>query len=109
MTAVPELLGVLASWKQTTEFPADEDWVFASPSKLGRLPYSYTGFWRELKLMRHADIRTTRLAEMEIVAVLSGKRMAPQVGLERTTLRLTVAASHLVTVCDVLLSCLVTV
>jgi integrase len=24
------------------------DWIFASPLKLGRLPYSYTGFWREL-------------------------------------------------------------
>jgi integrase len=22
--------------------------VFASPAKIGRLPYSYTGFWREL-------------------------------------------------------------
>jgi len=34
--------------KQDTEFPADGDWIFASPLKLGRLPYSYTGFWREL-------------------------------------------------------------
>lgn len=25
------------------------DWIFASPMKLGRLPYSYTGFWRELQ------------------------------------------------------------
>ena len=35
-------------WKQATEFSADSDWVFASPLKIGRLPYSYTGVWREL-------------------------------------------------------------
>lgn len=44
-----ELLDVLRLWKQTTPFSADEDWIFASPVKLGRLPYSYTGFWRELE------------------------------------------------------------
>jgi integrase len=43
-----ELLERLKVWKQTTEFPGDGDWIFASPLKLGRLPYSYTGFWREL-------------------------------------------------------------
>lgn len=43
-----ELLQVLSLWKQATQFPADKDWVFASPLKLGRLPYSYTGYWREL-------------------------------------------------------------
>jgi integrase len=43
-----ELLNRLKVWKQTTEFSADSDWIFASPLKLGRLPYSYTGFWREL-------------------------------------------------------------
>lgn len=43
-----EFLDRLKVWKQTTEFPADSDWIFASPLKLGRLPYSYTGFWREL-------------------------------------------------------------
>ena len=44
-----ELLRVLSTWKQTTIFSAEEDWIFASPIKLGRLPYSYTGFWRELE------------------------------------------------------------
>lgn len=34
--------------KQDTEFSADTDWIFASPLKHGKLPYSYTGFWREL-------------------------------------------------------------
>jgi integrase len=43
-----ELLERLKVWKQATEFRADGDWIFASPLKLGRLPYSYTGFWREL-------------------------------------------------------------
>jgi integrase len=43
-----ELLDRLNVWKQNTEFRADSDWIFASPLKLGRLPYSYTGFWREL-------------------------------------------------------------
>ena len=35
--------------KQTTQFSTDEDWIFASPLKLGGLPYSYAGFWRELQ------------------------------------------------------------
>ena len=43
-----EFLDRLKVWKESTEFPADSDWIFASPLKLGRLPYSYTGFWREL-------------------------------------------------------------
>jgi len=44
-----DLLEVIRVWKQTTQFSAEEDWIFASPLKLGRLPYSYTGFWRELE------------------------------------------------------------
>jgi integrase len=43
-----ELLERLKIWKQDSEFPGAEDWIFASPIKLGRLPYSYTGVWREL-------------------------------------------------------------
>ncbi|MCU1271140.1 MAG: site-specific integrase [Acidobacteriaceae bacterium] len=43
-----EILDVLKLWKQTTQFSAPDDWMFASPLKLGRLPYSYTGVWREL-------------------------------------------------------------
>jgi integrase len=43
-----ELLDQLKVWKQSTEFSADSDWIFASPVKIGRLPYSYTGVWREL-------------------------------------------------------------
>lgn len=44
-----ELLARLKSWKQLTQFPEPEDWIFASPWKIGRLPYSYTGVWRELE------------------------------------------------------------
>jgi integrase len=43
------LLDRLKACKQLSEFSAAEDWVFASPVKLGRLPYSYTGVWRELE------------------------------------------------------------
>lgn len=49
LTVANELLDVLKIWKQATQFPADSDWLFASPLKIGRLPYSYTGVWRELQ------------------------------------------------------------
>ena len=35
----PELLDRLKSWKQVSQFPAPDDWTFASPLKHGRLPY----------------------------------------------------------------------
>jgi integrase len=44
-----ELLEVLKGWKQRSQFSAESDWMFASPLKIGRLPYSYTGVWRELQ------------------------------------------------------------
>jgi integrase len=44
-----ELLVILKRWKAESQFGSEEDWIFASPSKLGRLPFSYTGFWRELQ------------------------------------------------------------
>jgi len=43
-----ELLDRLKVWRQATEFSTDNDWIFASPLKIGRLPYSYTAVWREL-------------------------------------------------------------
>jgi integrase len=49
-----ELLQHLKLWKQCSRFSAESDWIFASPLKLGRLPYSYTGVWREL--VRAADL-----------------------------------------------------
>jgi len=45
----PELLGVLKAWNQASDFCEDGDWMFASPLKFGKLPYSYTGCWLELK------------------------------------------------------------
>jgi integrase len=41
-----EVLGVLKSWKQQSQFSAPEDWMFASPVQIGRLPFSYAGVWR---------------------------------------------------------------
>jgi integrase len=43
-----EMLEVLKRWKQTTQFSGTEDWVFASPVQLGRLPFSYAWVWRVL-------------------------------------------------------------
>ncbi len=44
-----EQLERLKSWKQRSDFSEAEDWIFASPVKLGRLPYSYTGTRQELE------------------------------------------------------------
>jgi integrase len=38
-----ELVAVLKAWKQSSQFSSEEDWIFASPVKIGRLPFSYTG------------------------------------------------------------------
>jgi integrase len=46
LTIANDVLDVLKRWKQTTQFPAQEHWVFASPAKLGRLPWSYEQVWR---------------------------------------------------------------
>jgi len=40
------LLVALKLWKQTTQFPAQEDWIFSSPVQLGRLPWSYPWAWK---------------------------------------------------------------
>ena len=37
----PEMLQVLKTWRQATQFSSEEDWMFASPAQLGRLPWSY--------------------------------------------------------------------
>jgi integrase len=44
-----DLLARLKAWKQTSQFRDAEDWVFASPVKIGRLPYSYGGIRGELE------------------------------------------------------------
>jgi integrase len=35
-----EMLEVFKTWRQSTRFRAADDWVFASPVRIGRLPYS---------------------------------------------------------------------
>jgi integrase len=40
---------ILKSWKQITQFAAEGDWMFASPIKLGELPWSYPHIWREFR------------------------------------------------------------
>ena len=48
MVIADSLLDVLKQWKQTTQFSSSEDWIFASPVKLGRQPLSYTFVWETL-------------------------------------------------------------
>ena len=45
----PASLGSGNGSERIAEFSDAEDWIFASPVKIGRLPYSYTGVWRELE------------------------------------------------------------
>ena len=45
-----QLLGVLNLWKQTTQFSAQEDWIFASPVQLGKLPWSYPHMWKRFQV-----------------------------------------------------------
>jgi integrase len=40
------MLETLKLWKQTTQFSGSDDWMFASPIQLGRLPWSYDQIWR---------------------------------------------------------------
>lgn len=40
LTIDPVILEVFKRWKQTTRFSAEDDWVFASPAQIGRLPWS---------------------------------------------------------------------
>ncbi len=48
-----EMLEVLKAWKQRSQFATDSDWVFASPTKRGRHPWSYDQVWR--MFFRSAD------------------------------------------------------
>jgi integrase len=41
MTIDAGLLEVVKRWKQTSQFSANDDWMFASSRGLGRLPWSY--------------------------------------------------------------------
>jgi integrase len=44
-----EMLEVLKAWRQQTQFCGPNDWIFASPQQIGRLPFSYAGVWRALR------------------------------------------------------------
>lgn len=44
--ADPALLCVLRSWRSVCKFSSAEDWIFASPAKIGRLPVSYPAILR---------------------------------------------------------------
>jgi integrase len=46
ISADSEILEALKAWKQIAEFSSDEDWIFASPAQLGRLPVSYPWVWQ---------------------------------------------------------------
>ena len=98
------LLEVLKTWRQTTQFSAPGDWVFASPTRLGRLPWeaakvgklathtmrhSYrswldavgTPIAVQQKLMRHADIRTTMNIYGDVVTNQESEAHSKIVGL----------------------------
>ena len=40
------VLEALKQWHQVSEFTGSEDWIFASPAQLGRLPWSYNVIYR---------------------------------------------------------------
>jgi integrase len=41
-----DLMDVLKLWKARTQFSKPQDWMFASPVQVGRLPWSYDQVWR---------------------------------------------------------------
>jgi hypothetical protein len=41
MSIDPQMLRVLKAWRQNARFSSEEDWMFASPAQVGRLPVSY--------------------------------------------------------------------
>jgi integrase len=57
LTASVGLLDAVRAWKQLAKFSKAEDWMFASPVQLGRLPWSYDQVWRMYqKAAREAEI-----------------------------------------------------
>ena len=46
LSVCTDLLEVVKAWKQATQFSGSEDWMFASPVQLGRLPWSYPQVWK---------------------------------------------------------------
>jgi len=54
MAIAPEMLALLKTWKQASQFSGAEDWVFASPAQLGRKPWSDDQVRREFQRARQA-------------------------------------------------------
>jgi integrase len=46
MSIDPQMLRVLKAWRHNTRFSSEEDWMFASPPQVGRLPVSYPWVWQ---------------------------------------------------------------
>ena len=46
MSIDAEMLERLMTWKRTSQFTTDGDWIFASPARMGRNPWSYPRVWR---------------------------------------------------------------
>ena len=46
LTIDRELLASLKTWKQAAQFSGSDDWLFASPYQIGRLPWSYDQVYR---------------------------------------------------------------
>lgn len=49
MSIDKQMLEVLKAWIQNTRFSSEEDWMFASPAQLGRLPVSYPWVWQSFQ------------------------------------------------------------
>ncbi|MGD0792830.1 MAG: site-specific integrase [Terriglobales bacterium] len=49
MLLAPEIVAMLKVWKSATQFSSSDDWMFASPTQLGRLPWSYPRVWRAFR------------------------------------------------------------
>jgi integrase len=52
---LPELAEALRNWREQTPYPADTDWIFASPFTEGKRPY-----WAESALVDHIRPAATR-------------------------------------------------
>ena len=63
-----EMLEVLKTWKQITQFSSLEEWLFASPAQIGRLPYSYAGVACDPKGSGEGSYSTNQLAHVPVMA-----------------------------------------
>jgi integrase len=48
------LLAALLEWKQTSQFSGVDDWIFASPFRIGRNPLSYPQVWKVFQRAAHS-------------------------------------------------------